>query len=136
MKTFLLLLAVAAAANAQSEAWCRCAAFITYNRNEMMVHEAPEIPINSCDDANQCKQKCVAEINEVSYDGDLWHMLEDGYTVGQHVCTELADRFVFFVVGHKVYGYYEVCGGAWQYTGVASTTKLCCNGGQHSHCLD
>merc|ERR1712071_334777 len=128
--------ALVAAVSAQSEGWCRCAAFITYNRNEMMVHDGAEIPINSCDESGTCMNKCVAEINEMSAGGDIWHMTEAGITIGQSVCSELAGHFIFYVLGHKIYGYYEVCGGAWQYTGVESSAKLCCNGGQHIHCLN
>ncbi|XP_050732119.1 uncharacterized protein LOC127006334 [Eriocheir sinensis] len=138
MKTFVasvaVLLALAASVSGQSEGWCRCAAFISYNRVEMMVYEAPEAPIDNCDAVNQCKNRCVTEMDELSFGGDLWHVTNSGLTVGQEMCTTLADHYVFYISDHKVYGYFEVCGGAWQYADVASTSDLCCNGGQQKHC--
>ncbi|XP_068234036.1 uncharacterized protein [Palaemon carinicauda] len=137
MKVALLLLATIAAASAQLEPWCRCAAFVTYEYMEMMVYEAPEVIIDSCeaDGAKQCKNRCIKELNEISYDGDLWAMTEKGITVGQHVCTHLSRFFITFFHNHVIYGYYEVCGGAWQYAGVQSQQMLCCNGGEHEHCV-
>merc|ERR1711911_131025 len=136
MRVLVLLLAMAAAASAQSEGWCRCAAFVTYEHSEIMVFESPEVPITDCvDDAKQCQTKCVAELNELSDNGNLWYLTEQGITVGQQVCTYLAEHWFFIMHNHRVYGYYEVCGGAWQYTGVASQQMLCCTGGKHEHCV-
>ncbi|KAK7077172.1 hypothetical protein SK128_018602 [Halocaridina rubra] len=137
MKGLLLLLAaIVASTSAQSEGWCRCAAFVTYEHTEAMVYESAEIPITDCvDDAKECKNACVNQLNTMSNNGDLWHLTESGITVGQSICTYLADIWHFFVHNHRVYGYYEICGGAWQYTGIASQQMLCCNGGKQEHCV-
>ncbi|XP_047483581.1 uncharacterized protein LOC125035320 [Penaeus chinensis] len=136
MKVLLLALAFAASASAQSEPWCRCAVFVTYKNSEVMVFEAPEITISSCEDeAKMCRNSCVNELNEMSNNGDLWAVQESGSTVGQYICQYLADHYFFSINNHKVYGYNEVCGGAWEYTGVESQQMLCCDGGNHVHCI-
>ncbi|XP_064096412.1 uncharacterized protein LOC135208219 [Macrobrachium nipponense] len=136
MKVALLLLATLAAVSAQSEPWCRCAAFVTYEYTEMMVYEAPEVTIDSCqDDVKQCKNRCSKELAELTNDGDLWSLTAEGITVGQHICSNLLRHLIYFLHNHKIYGYYEVCGGAWQYAGVMSQQMLCCNGGKHEHCI-
>ncbi|XP_068234454.1 uncharacterized protein [Palaemon carinicauda] len=137
MKVFLLLLATIAVASAQSEPWCRCAAFVTYEYMEMMVYEFPEVIIDSCEDdgAKQCKNRCIKELNEATNNGDLWYMTDMGFSVGQYICADLMRHTIYFLHNHVVYGYYEVCGGAWQYTGVKSQEMLCCNGGEHEHCI-
>ncbi|KAK7077174.1 hypothetical protein SK128_018604 [Halocaridina rubra] len=113
MKVLLFVLAAIASASAQSEGWCRCAAFVTYQYTEMMVYESAEIPIDNCvDDAKQCKNACTTQLNTMSDSGNLWYLTTTGTTVGQNVCTYLADHWVFFVHNHRVYGYYEICGGA------------------------
>ncbi|KAK7077175.1 hypothetical protein SK128_018605 [Halocaridina rubra] len=136
MKVLLLLLATVALASVQSEGWCRCAAFVTYEHSEIMVYESDEIQIDNCvDDAKQCKNACVNQMNTESNNGDLWYLDASGQTIGQQICTYLADRWFFFLHNHRVYGYYEICGGAWQYTGIASQQMLCCNGGKQEHCV-
>ncbi|XP_069987038.1 uncharacterized protein [Penaeus vannamei] len=136
MKVLLLVFALVAAVSAQTEPWCRCAAFVTYEHSEIMVFEAPEVTIDSCvDDAKQCKRACATELNTLSNNGDLWFMQENGLTVGQDICSYLAGHFFFWMRNHRVYGYYEVCGGAWEYAGVESQQMLCCDGGKHEHCI-
>merc|ERR1711915_831997 len=136
MKVLLLVLAAIASASAQTEGWCRCAAFVTYEHSEIMVYESDEIVIDDCvDDAKQCKNACTNQLNTMSNQGDLWYLNSNGITVGQEICTYMADHWFFFVHNHRVYGYYEICGGAWQYTGIASQQYLCCNGGKHEHCV-
>nr|XP_027224277.1 uncharacterized protein LOC113816403 isoform X3 [Penaeus vannamei] len=136
MKVLLLVFALVAAVSAQTEPWCRCAAFVTYEHSEIRVFEAPEITIDSCvDDAKQCKNACTKELNDMSDNGNMWLVQENGLTVGQNICTYMADHFFYFIHNHRVYGYFEVCGGAWEYTGVASQQLLCCNGGKHEHCI-
>ncbi|XP_042232077.1 uncharacterized protein LOC121872971 [Homarus americanus] len=138
MKVVLLMLATIAAVSGQTEPWCRCAAFVTYEYYEIMVHEEPEIPIDSCDanGALQCKTTCADNLDTLSDNGNLWKLMDSGLTIGQDICSELADHFTFFLYNHKVYGYFEVCGGAWQYAGIASQQKLCCEGGKQHHCID
>ncbi|XP_069987035.1 uncharacterized protein [Penaeus vannamei] len=136
MKVLLLAFALVASVSAQTEPFCRCAAFVTYKNSEVMVYEAPKVIIDSCqDDAEQCKEACVTELNTLSNNGDLWLLQESGVTVGQTICSRLADHFVFWISNHRVYGYYEVCGGPWEYTEFASQQLLCCEGGKHEHCI-
>ncbi|XP_066972842.1 uncharacterized protein [Macrobrachium rosenbergii] len=137
MQVLLLLLSSVAIASAQTEAWCRCAAFVTYEHTEIMVYEAPEVTITACDAvaAEECKAGCVAELSVASDNGDLWHITEDGITIGQYICSYLAKQLFFYLHNHRVYGYYEVCGGAWQYADLVSQQMLCCVGGKHEHCV-
>ncbi|XP_068234037.1 uncharacterized protein [Palaemon carinicauda] len=136
MKVVLLLLAAIAAANAELEPWCRCAAFVNYEFVQMMVFETADVIIDSCDaDVDKCRSRCAEQLNEASNNGDLWYMTEDGITVGQYLCSYLMRHLVTYFYNNVVYGYYEVCGGAWQYADVKSQQMLCCNGGEHAHCL-
>ncbi|KAG7176575.1 hydroxypyruvate isomerase-like [Homarus americanus] len=68
MKVVLLMLATIAAVSGQTEPWCRCAAFVTYEYSEIMVYEEPEIPIDSCDanGALQCKTTCADNTMKVA----------------------------------------------------------------------
>ncbi|XP_066971877.1 uncharacterized protein [Macrobrachium rosenbergii] len=137
MKLALVLLALVVAVSAQKEPWCRCGAFITYDDDEAMVYEAPEITIDSCqDDAKECKTSCVTELKQLSNDGDMWYKLPSNKTVGQYICETLTGLHYDFVHNHIVYGYYEVCGGPWEYTGVASQGMLCCDDGFQEHCIN
>ncbi|XP_068234452.1 uncharacterized protein [Palaemon carinicauda] len=137
MKLAIVLLALVAAVSAQqNEAWCRCGAFITSDDVETMVYEFPEIPLTSCEEHNKCKNKCVTEINEFSHYGDMWEITPEGKTVGQFICETLTGLSYDFVHNHYVYGYYEVCGGPWEYTGQASTNMLCCDDGFQEHCIE
>ncbi|XP_037788426.1 uncharacterized protein LOC119583799 [Penaeus monodon] len=136
MKVLLLVFAIVAAVSAQTEPRCRCAAFITFEFDEMMVYEAPEIAIDSCqDDAGQCKTACLTELNTLSNNGDLWLVQENGVTVGQSICSFLANYNINWIVNHRVYGYFEVCGGPWEYAEFASQQLLCCDAGEHDHCI-
>ncbi|XP_076056201.1 uncharacterized protein LOC143034139 [Oratosquilla oratoria] len=138
MRNFFVLalfVGLSASVSGQTEPWCRCAAFVTYQHSEVMVYEAPEVIIESCDNASICKNQCAEQLNSISDYGDLWSIGDSGLTVGQGICDYLKDHFMFFVHNHRVYGYYEVCGGAWQYANIQSQQKLCCEYGQHEHCI-
>ncbi|XP_076056268.1 uncharacterized protein LOC143034212 [Oratosquilla oratoria] len=130
-----LLAAVVAAVSGQTEPWCRCAFFVTNSYAEVMVYELPEVPIDSCENSRACKTRCTTDLNASSDYGNLWYLLEDGQTTGQKICTLMRDHFIFFLHNRRVYGYYEVCGGAWQYANVMSEQLLCCEGGEQKHCI-
>merc|ERR1719495_2669750 len=137
MKSLLLALAALAAVayvSGQSEAWCRCALFISTSTSELMVTELPEVPISDCDSHNQCKGRCVGEFNNMTNNMDLWSTV-DGETVGHHICQNLASNNAYFINNKVVHAYYEMCGGPWEYSGLDSQQMLCCNIGQHEHCI-
>ncbi|XP_068234030.1 uncharacterized protein [Palaemon carinicauda] len=137
MKIAIVLLAlVAAACAAQNEAWCRCGAFLTYNDAQSLVYELPEIHIDSCDQHSKCKNECIKAMDEFSHYGDLWAMTPEGKTVGQLICESLTGIDWTGVHNHRVYNYYEVCGGPWEYTGQASPDMLCCHDHVQVHCLN
>ncbi|XP_068234032.1 uncharacterized protein [Palaemon carinicauda] len=137
MKFAVVFIALVAAARAQqNEAWCRCAAFITGDDDETMVYEYPEIPIDSCEEHNKCKNKCITEFNEYTTYGDMWAMTPEGITVGQTICNTLTGLDKTYVHNHYVYCYYEVCGGPWEYTDQSSTGMLCCYEGEQVPCID
>ncbi|XP_064096410.1 uncharacterized protein LOC135208217 [Macrobrachium nipponense] len=136
MKLAFVLLALVAAVCGQQEPWCRCGAFITFDDDEAMVYEMPEVTIDSCENHKQCKNSCTKEMNNYSHYGDLWAMTPLNKTVGQAICETLTGLSYDFVHNHYVYGYYEVCGGPWEYTGIASKGMLCCNDGLQEHCIN
>merc|ERR1712126_16301 len=136
MKVLVFLLAAIVASVSGQEAYCRCAAFTTHEHSELRVYEGPTLPVTSCDtDHDLCKDSCYDYLDELTDGGDLWRIQQDGQTVGQHICSYMASHFIFFIHNKMAYGYYEFCGGAWEYSGVASQQKLCCNGGRHDHCI-
>ncbi|XP_068234028.1 uncharacterized protein [Palaemon carinicauda] len=138
MKIAIVLLALVAAACAaqNGEAWCRCGAFLTYRDTQALAYELPEITIDYCDQHNRCKNECITAIDEFSHYGDLWAMTPEGKTVGQLICENLTGIDWTGVHNHRVYGYYEVCGGPWEYTGQASPDMLCCSENLQVHCLN
>merc|ERR1712212_860593 len=121
---------------AQTEAWCRCSLFVSSENAEIMVYELPEVAIDSCEDHNQCKKRCTNEVNTMTNNMDLWSTFNGGdETVGQVICQNLNDNFIFFIHNTKVHANYELCGGACEFTGQDSQQMLCCSGGQHEHCI-
>ncbi|XP_071533760.1 uncharacterized protein [Panulirus ornatus] len=137
MKYLLLALVTLALVGLSTQAepgWCRCAAFVSSRHTELMVLELPEVNITDCQNHNQCRNRCTKEINEMTNDMDLWSLVE-GETVGQYFCQELYSHFFFFIHNSYIHGYYEICGGPWEYTGIDSQQMLCCNLGQHEHCI-
>jgi len=130
--------AFVAAANAQElEVWCRCAAFATYSDSQKMVWEGDEVSATTCDSSvNECRDACAAQINAGSNNGDLWYVTEVGTTVGQQICESLVALDSQYVHNHRIYGYFQLCGGPWEYAGVASQQSLCCTNGQQKHCIN
>ncbi|MPC07542.1 putative D-tyrosyl-tRNA(Tyr) deacylase 2 [Portunus trituberculatus] len=82
--------------SAQEPAWCRCAAFVSSRHMEIMVLELPEVDVTSCQNTNQCRNRCVNEINTMTNEMDLWSTV-DGDTVGQYFCHELFTHGLFWI---------------------------------------
>nr|XP_027227462.1 uncharacterized protein LOC113819422 [Penaeus vannamei] len=118
----------------QGEPWCRCALFVSSSYAEWMVFELPEVNITDCDSHDQCKWHCIKELNEMTNEMDLWSTVSNA-TVGQYICEELYSHFIFFIHNSYVHAYYEMCGGPWEYTGLDSQQMLCCDRGEHKHCI-
>ncbi|XP_042223222.1 uncharacterized protein LOC121867371 [Homarus americanus] len=110
------------------------APLVSSRDTEMMVLELPAVNITDCQSHNQCQNRCTKEISDMTNNMDLWSTMGDD-TVGQDFCTELYSHFFFFVHNSYVHGYYEMCGGPWEYTGLDSQQMLCCDMGQQAHCV-
>ncbi|XP_037788425.1 uncharacterized protein LOC119583798 [Penaeus monodon] len=130
-----LVFFVLASTQDPQEPWCNCAAFVSYEHSEIKVYQGPLINLSHCDYTERCKELCVAELRNLTNSGDLFFEV-NGQTVGQHICTNLVDIGFVAMQNKYVYGYFEVCGGAWQYADVMTQQKLCCSMGQHKHCTD
>merc|ERR1712098_213217 len=118
----------------EEPATCRCALFVSSRHTEIMVHELEAVPIDNCESHNQCMDRCTTELNEDTNNMDLWSMMGND-TVGQSFCTELYHHFFFWIHNSNIHGYYEMCGGPWEYTGLDSQQPLCCDMGQQEHCI-
>ncbi|KAK7073994.1 hypothetical protein SK128_009675 [Halocaridina rubra] len=130
----LAALSVIAYVRTQEPGTCRCALFVSSRNAEIMVYELPPVNINDCESHNQCQNRCIKEIGEDTNDLDLWSMMGND-TVGQAFCTELYSHFFYFIHNSYIHGYYEMCGGPWEYTGQDSQQPLCCDLGQQEHCI-
>ncbi|KAK7072596.1 hypothetical protein SK128_003032 [Halocaridina rubra] len=137
MKYFTLALSVLCAlayVRTQESAYCRCALFVSSRHTEIMVYELAPVNIDTCESHNQCQNRCATEISQDTNDLDLWSMWGND-TVGQAFCTELYSHFFFYIHNSYIHGYYEMCGGPWEYTGQDSQQPLCCDMGQQEHCI-
>ncbi|KAK4317354.1 hypothetical protein Pmani_011562 [Petrolisthes manimaculis] len=135
--TFVLVACLAALAFVRGEgepSYCRCANFVSSRHSEIMVLELPSVDVADCNAHNQCKNRCTTEIGEMTNDMDLWSTVDD-VNVGQYFCTQLYDNFFFWIHNSYIHGYYELCGGPWEYTGQDSQQMLCCSGGTQQHCV-
>merc|ERR1712002_186911 len=129
-----LVLFAATFANGQTEPWCRCALFVSSPFSEIMAYQLPELPIDTCDSRETCKKLCSDEIDTMTNGIDLWSEV-NGQTVGQYICEELNKHFFFIIHNSKIHGYFELCGGAFEFTGQDSQDMLCCFMGKHEHCI-
>ncbi|XP_071533759.1 uncharacterized protein [Panulirus ornatus] len=137
MKYFLLAVAILAGAayvRTEEPGWCRCAMFVSSRHSEIMVFQLPEVNVTDCNDHSGCQNRCTKEISEMTNNLDLWSTV-DGETVGSYICKKLYSYFFFFMHNSQVHGYYQLCGGPWEYTGLDSQQMLCCNLGEHVHCI-
>ncbi|CAL4113365.1 unnamed protein product [Meganyctiphanes norvegica] len=125
-----MLLLAAAAGWAEGAASCRCGAFITTEEGDILIYALPTTDVETCDDVNECSRACVEEVGD---GGDLFGISSDGErTNGQVLCDELAKP----IENQYIYGYYEICGGPWEYTDVHSGDMLCCDdSGQQQVCI-
>ncbi|XP_068209529.1 uncharacterized protein [Palaemon carinicauda] len=130
----LLALCSVAYVRSDEPAVCRCALFVSSTHNEYMVYLLDPVPIDSCESHDQCKNRCVKEVNEDTSNLDLWAMMGDD-TVGQAFCHELSLHLFLWIHNSYIHGYYQVCGGPWEYTGIDSQQPLCCSMGQQKHCV-
>ncbi|XP_069957504.1 uncharacterized protein [Cherax quadricarinatus] len=133
MKFLLILLPFLALTWAQQQE-CQCGGFVSEPNGEIEVVPFPPEPVENCEASEECAAFCEEEWNAITGNGDLDTVLENGETLGQSICQELAHQ------GHnnfgpaEVYLYYRVCEGPWQYDGVQTTALLCCTGGQYHAC--
>ncbi|XP_071533761.1 uncharacterized protein [Panulirus ornatus] len=138
MKWFLVILLVTLLGvtfvSGLDEPWCRCGLFVSSRYSEIMVYEMPEIPIVSCTEHDICRGMCRNELCEYTDDLNLWAMVGNE-TVGQYVCTGLYGNYYYFIHNRYVHAYYELCGGPWEYADLTSQQMLCCNRGEHEHCI-
>lgn len=42
------------------------------------------------------------QLNDMSDNGNMWLVQENGLTVGQNICTYMADHFFYFIHNHRV----------------------------------
>ncbi|XP_064104313.1 uncharacterized protein LOC135214174 [Macrobrachium nipponense] len=127
----LLVLFCVAFVRSDEPATCRCAVFVSSPHNEYMVYQLDPVTIDSCESHSQCKNRCV---KEDTTNLDLWAMMGED-TVGQAFCHELYSHHIHWIHNSYVHGYYEMCGGPWEYTGMDSQQQLCCSRGQQKHCI-
>ncbi|CAL4166409.1 unnamed protein product [Meganyctiphanes norvegica] len=124
------LLLLATAGWASGTGVCNCGAFMTTDIGDILIVELPALEAKNCDDHKGCSRACVEEVGS---GGDLFAMAADGTdrTNGQALCDEMGKP----IDNKLIYGYYELCGGPWEYTGVSSEQALCCDdNGQHQYC--
>ncbi|XP_047483756.1 uncharacterized protein LOC125035420 [Penaeus chinensis] len=137
MKAVTLLVALSLRLASGETPWCTCAPFVSFEHTEVMVYNSHEIKINDCEnDKRKCNNECNAYLSSNTNEGDLWYAI-NGATVGQHVCSYVFQHDLMPFLMHKmVYGYYQVCGGAWQYAEISSKEPLCCELGNQKHCTE
>ncbi|XP_076056395.1 uncharacterized protein LOC143034343 isoform X2 [Oratosquilla oratoria] len=132
MKTYTAILLLACAALAQGFSKCRCGLFTNQSFGEFMLYEMPGIDVGSCDAHFQCKTLCEKEFRELTNNGDIYTVMEDGITtIGQFLCQELYEGKID---NEYVYNYYELCSGPWEFTEQQSQETLCCRNWEQYPC--
>merc|ERR1719187_360382 len=136
MKVAAIIIALVAAVSAQDDGpECDCGMFITSWGDEIEVHRLPPFDIDDCDKFNLCKKKCAGEFDLLTGGGNLNHMLENGYTVGQHICLDTyTEQGIERIEDETVWGYARQCNGPWDWDGEFSLQRLCCHRGIHYDC--
>ncbi|KRY96916.1 hypothetical protein T11_4388 [Trichinella zimbabwensis] len=136
MKAVILLVILSLGLASGETSWCTCAPFVSFEHTEIMVYNSYETTLDDCKNKEKCNKDCNEYFGANTNDGDLWHFV-NGATVGQHLCNYVFQNDLMPVLMHKmVYGYYQVCGGAWQYTELSSNEALCCELGNQKHCTE
>ncbi|XP_069957524.1 uncharacterized protein [Cherax quadricarinatus] len=134
MKFLLILLPFLALTWAQDEPACFCGGFVNEFDGEIDVLPFPPETVEDCEATEECAAYCEEQWDALTGEGDLNTVLENGETLGEAICQQLARE------GHENFGpaevflYYRVCEGPWQYDGVQTTTLLCCTRGEFHEC--
>merc|ERR1719495_2524245 len=132
---FLVLTSLLALASGQGDgAECECGLFVTIHDCEIMAHRLLPFDIDNCQAVEECKTKCAEEYRQYTNNGDVNHMLDNGYTVGQQLCLELWINHDSDSWYETVYGYARHCNGPWDYDGEFSINRLCCRSGISYDC--
>ncbi|CAL4128111.1 unnamed protein product [Meganyctiphanes norvegica] len=130
MRNFISIsLLLLVAAGWAEGATCNCGAFLTTEFGDILIVSLPTTDVDSCDNPQKCIKNCQNELEG----GDLFAISSDGErTNGQVAC----DAWQKPIHNQYIYGYYELCGGPWEYTGEHSQQMLCCDdNGQHQYCV-
>ncbi|XP_076029912.1 uncharacterized protein LOC143020041 [Oratosquilla oratoria] len=130
MRALLLSLFLTVCSVAWGFSNCRCALMTTFGMGEYIVSELPGIDMGSCTDSTGCEARCYDEYDNMTYGGDLYHMMDDLETVGQHLCK----FYEHDMHNQYLYAYSKLCEGPWVYTGHHSLQMLCCWQGRQYAC--
>ncbi|XP_076056398.1 uncharacterized protein LOC143034345 [Oratosquilla oratoria] len=131
MRFLSFLLGLACVAFAQGFSKCRCGLFTNRSFGESLVYELPGIDVGSCESHFQCKTLCQNEFRDMTNNGDMYHMLDDGITsIGQFLCEKYGRN----LENEYIYNYYELCNGPWEYAEQHSMQPLCCYKGTEYPC--
>ncbi|KAK3891133.1 hypothetical protein Pcinc_004926 [Petrolisthes cinctipes] len=90
MKSLLILLLAIALTRSQDEPECKCRSYVHVAEGELDVLDFPSNMASSCSAGFECAGFCGGEWTLLTNDGDLNHIMLDGITVGQHMCTKAA----------------------------------------------
>ncbi|KAG7157265.1 hypothetical protein Hamer_G029667 [Homarus americanus] len=100
------------------------------------VHRLPPFDLDDCSAFKKCKKKCALEYDTYTNGGDL-NCLDNGYTVGQEICIQMAQKHnVGDLWDETVCSYARQCNGPWDYDGESSINNLCCSRGHFVKCSD
>ncbi|KAK4312640.1 hypothetical protein Pmani_015981 [Petrolisthes manimaculis] len=134
MKSLLILLFVIALTRSQDEPECNCRGYIHVAEGELDVLDFPSNTASSCSAGFECAGFCGGEWTLLTNDGDLNHIMLDGITVGQHMCTKAASSGYNEINSENVYLNWNLCDGPWYFDGQISRQPLCCTSGSYSPC--
>ncbi|XP_027219191.2 uncharacterized protein [Penaeus vannamei] len=130
------LVALSTALGQREDVWCRCALMVDSDPMLYMVYDLGEAFIEACSEHDRCKNRCYDKIRAATNEMDLWSHDDSGFTIGSNICQYLFSSYNVDQFNNKyVHGYYQVCGGPWEYTFQDSQQMLCCNMGIHEHCI-
>ncbi|XP_076029619.1 uncharacterized protein LOC143020037 [Oratosquilla oratoria] len=130
MRNHLVLILAMMATAARGFSNCRCGLMTTLTNGMNMIYELPALDMGSCTNHFECKQRCTKEYNDLTHNGDMYHMIDAFTSVGQFLCQE----FKYDLHNEYVYPYYELCNGPWQYADSHSKQMLCCRNHEQYQC--
>ncbi|KAG7159119.1 uncharacterized protein LOC121877807 [Homarus americanus] len=131
MKFLVILLSYIALAWAQDEAECKCGAFVAESTDVREVVNLPDVEVKNCHDDEDCVSGCHAQWDELTNNGDLDTILDNGVSAGQTLCNALAEDGDLDFGPKEVYAYSSLCGGPWLTDGPASRHPLLCKDGRY-----